>query len=159
MGIFGIRFNKGNQYGIDKKSEWKGAEGLKQDLKSDPLFTKKDIKEIKKHINNGDLGAYMDTMSADMRNALGLKLSGKVDDLSEAQRIAKGVSLEGADLDKVLSYIRNARPETVQAAEQSIQPVADFVIPQNITQRLFTGEVPPSLQETYNRISLPEFAF
>ncbi len=130
MGIFGIRFNKNNSYGIEKKTEWKGAEGLKQDLKSDPLFTKKDIKEIKQHINNGDLGAYMDTLSADMRNALGLKLSGRVDDLNEAQRIAKGVPLEGADLDKVLSYIQNAK-EAPANAEAALATPLEYMNGQN----------------------------
>lgn len=142
---YGIRF--GNLF---RKGEWKAIkkELQKLDAKNDNFeLTKADYKEIKAHIKAGDLGAYMDKISDDMRNALGLSLKGKVDDLDEAQRIAKGVKLENADLDKVLKYISNAQ-ETPKNNELAIQTMntslagKDAVITSNERFNFYTQTKP-----------------
>ena len=76
-----IGFNN-NDYGITRQEfkQFKKEMQLK-DLQNDKIeLTKQDYKEIKKHIKNGDLGKYLDNVSEEMRNAMGLSLKGKVDD-------------------------------------------------------------------------------
>ena len=104
---YGIRF--GNLF---KKSEWKAVKKELQrlDEKNDNFeFTKADYKEIKAHIKAGDLGAYMDKLSDDMRSALGLSLTKKVDgseDMLSMLKIVSDVNLAGADKTKVIKYIQ-----------------------------------------------------
>ena len=106
---YGIRF--GNLF---KKSEWKAVKKELQrlDEKKDNFeFTKADYKEIKAHIKAGDLGAYMDKLSDDMRSALGLSLTKKVDgseDMLSMLKIVSDVNLAGADKTKVIKYIQKA---------------------------------------------------
>lgn len=76
----GIGFNS-NDYGITRKEfkQFKNEMQLK-DLQNDKIeLTKQDYKEVKEHIKNGDLGKYLDNVSEEMRNAMGLSLKGKVD--------------------------------------------------------------------------------
>ncbi len=105
-----MNFDINNNYGITKP-EWKAfKKELKKLDKQDDSFklTKADYKEMEAHIEAGDFGVYMEQKSAEIKHAMGLALNGKVDDLAEAQRIAKGVELHDADLDKVLGYIESA---------------------------------------------------
>ena len=112
MGLFGIgkKFNN-NAYGIDKKTEWKGENGLKEELKKTGLFTKKDLKEIKKAIKSDQLSSYMDTMGIEMQNALGLSLSSKVDlttkQLEELREMGHFTTAEATpeDITAAISYL------------------------------------------------------
>lgn len=119
---FGIN---GNDYGIDRK-EWKQ---LKKELKTEAKqgnidLTRTDIKDIKKAIKTGDLGAHLDQVGKDMQGVLGLHLTSKVDgteaianaqEVAEITAIVDNVKLEnGVDTEKVLQYIRNANISRVQ---------------------------------------------
>lgn len=84
LGI-GKKFNN-NVYGLDKKTDWQGENGLKKALKEDPLFSKKDIRHIKKAITNGTLEAEMNKMGTEMREAFGLKLQ-NIDHNKDMSRI------------------------------------------------------------------------
>ena len=130
----GIGFN-GNDYGITRK-EWKAfKKELKSIDKKDDSFelTKADYKEIKAHIKTGDLGAYMDTKSAEIRNAMGLSLSGKVDsteDIKGAQAIVNNVDFaptpdgKPTDKAKVMQYISLAN--TPRIAESFKEGATNF---------------------------------
>lgn len=133
----GINFD--NDYGITRK-EWKS---LKKEIKAEAKqneqidFKRSDIKEIKKAIKSGNLGDYLDKLAADnkldMLNAMGLKLTGKVDgteDIEGAKRILEQVQLgptsDGKPVDKakVLQYILSAN--TKQIAEGFQQGASNF---------------------------------
>ena len=147
MGLFGIgkKFNN-NSYGIDKKTEWKGENGIKEELKKTGLFTKRDIKEIKKAIKNDQLSAYMDNMSIEMQNALGLSLSKRIgvdrdenlaelaefrnlnvsdvpkEDVAAALKVLEQVNVAGADKSIVKAHIYAAlHPETAENVETSLR--------------------------------------
>lgn len=117
-----------NDYGITRKEfrEFK-REMKKLDRESDAIeLTRKDYKEIKAHIKNGDLGAYMENVGEEMRAAMGLKLSNKVDigkEIAASLRILHDVNLgktpDGKDVDvaKVSEFIKAADASRI---EQSI---------------------------------------
>ena len=128
MGLFGIgkKFNN-NSYGIDKKSEWKGENGIKDELKNNPLFSGK-LSEIKSAIKHDKLGAEMDNMSKDMQNALGLSLLGKVDGaetIEEAKKTLAQIKLSAGpdgklpDKAKVLQYIIAADAARIEKNQTS----------------------------------------
>lgn len=71
--IFGQRFDKNNIYGIDKK-EYKE---LKKELKQQNVDFKKS--EFKEAVNNGNLSTYLDNVGVEMKTAMGLYLTPKVD--------------------------------------------------------------------------------
>ncbi len=108
----GINF-KSNIYGITRK-EWKAfKKELKAADKANDNFdlSRTDYKDMKVAIKNGDLGAYLDKASDDLKLAMGLSLTGKVDGteyLTQASNIAKVTDIKNADKAKVIEYIQKA---------------------------------------------------
>ena len=146
---YGIRF--GNLF---HKSEWKAIKTKLEQLdKNNDNFalTKADYTKIKESIKTGNLGAYMDSLGDEMKNALGLALKGKVDDLDAAQRLTRGIKLENADLDKVLKYIANAK-DTPKNTEVALETMADNLVGNTL---LKTGNVKV---DGYTKILAPIFA-
>ncbi len=76
--IFSSKLDKSNIYGIDKK-EYKE---IKADLKRQNIKFKKS--ELKAAINNRNLEAYLENVGTEMKNALGLSLTPKLN-LTEDQ--------------------------------------------------------------------------
>ena len=114
----GINFNS-NNYGITRR-EWKDfKKELKATDKANDNFklTKSDYKDIKVAIKNGDLGAYLDKASDDLKVAMGLSLTGKVDgteNLTLASNIVNVTDIKNADKAKVVDYIRKANFNRVE---------------------------------------------
>ena len=114
----GINFNS-NNYGITRR-EWKDfKKELKAADKANDNFklTKSDYKDMKVAIKNGDLGAYLDKASDDLKLAMGLSLTGKVDgteDLAQASNIANVTDIKNADKAKVVDYIQKANYKRVK---------------------------------------------
>lgn len=129
-----IRKFDSNKYGVTKEEFKEFKREMKQLDKLDDSFkmTGKDYKEIKTHIKKGDLGAYMANIGEEMRTAMGLTLSGKVDsaiELEESKKLAKTTSLkEDADLEKVLGFIQIANyqriADNVQDSKNKIEDLA-----------------------------------
>lgn len=125
MGLFGIDGFNNNSYGVNKQ-EWKQ---IKQELKSynkdaDPTndISNKDIKEIKKAIKSGNLEAYLDKCSDDMKSALGLSLTGAVDKAGFAESVDLASMISKANPEKVKAHLKadymNGTPESVEAEYQ-----------------------------------------
>ena len=119
----GINFNS-NNYGITK-NEWKAIkkELKAADKKNDNFeLTKTDYKAIETAIAKGDLAAYLDKAGDDLKLAMGLALTGKVDGTENLEETKAIVSNLDADCDKnkVLNYIIQANktktPENVETA-------------------------------------------
>ena len=114
----GINFNS-NNYGITRR-EWKDfKKELKAIDKANDNFklTKSDYKDMKVAIKNGDLGAYLDKASDDLKVAMGLSLTGKVDgteNLTLASNIVNVTDIKNADKAKVVDYIRKANFNRVE---------------------------------------------
>lgn len=114
----GINFNS-NNYGITRR-EWKDfKKELKATDKANDNFklTKSDYKDMKVAIKNGDLGAYLDKASDDLKVAMGLSLTGKVDgteNLTLASNIVNVTDIKNADKAKVVDYIRKANFNRVE---------------------------------------------
>jgi hypothetical protein len=120
----GISFNN-NDYGITRKEWHTIKKELKAaDKKNDNFeLSKADYKELKTSIKNGDLGAYLDKQGAELREALGLSLKGKVDgteDLTGAKGIVNDVNFavrpDGKQVDKakVIQYIQTANAKRIE---------------------------------------------
>lgn len=108
----GVNFNS-NNYGITKQ-EWKS---FKKEMKAADKandnyeLSRSDYKEMKVAIKNGDLGAYLDKASDDLKLAMGLSLTGKVDgteDLAQATNLVNVTDIKNADKAKVIDYIKRA---------------------------------------------------
>lgn len=114
----GINFNS-NNYGITRR-EWKDfKKELKATDKANDNFklTKSDYKDMKVAIKNGDLGAYLDKASDDLKVAMGLSLTGKVDgteNLTLASNIVNVTDIKNADKAKVVDYIQKANFNRVE---------------------------------------------
>lgn len=114
----GINFNS-NNYGITRR-EWKDfKKELKAADKANDNFklTKSDYKDMKVAIKNGDLGAYLDKASDDLKLAMGLSLTGKVDgteNLTLASNIVNVTDIKNADKAKVVDYIQKANFNRVE---------------------------------------------
>ena len=114
----GINFNS-NNYGITRR-EWKDfKKELKATDKANDNFklTKSDYKDMKVAIKNGDLGAYLPKASDDLKVAMGLSLTGKVDgteNLTLASNIVNVTDIKNADKAKVVDYIRKANFNRVE---------------------------------------------
>ena len=80
-------------------------------------LTKSDYKDMKVAIKNGDLGAYLDKASDDLKLAMGLSLTGKVDgteNLTLASNIVNVTDIKNADKAKVVDYIQKANFNRVE---------------------------------------------
>ena len=114
----GINFNS-NNYGITRR-EWKDfKKELKAADKANDNFklTKSDYKDMKVAIKNGDLGAYLDKASDDLKLAMGLSLTGKVDgteNLTLASNIVNVTDIKNANKAKVVDYIQKANFNRVE---------------------------------------------
>lgn len=114
----GINFNS-NNYGITRR-EWKDfKKELKAIDKANDNFklTKSDYKDMKVAIKNGDLGAYLDKASDELKVAMGLSLTGKVDgteNLTLASNIVNVTDIKNADKAKVVDYIQKANFNRVE---------------------------------------------
>ena len=124
-----------NDYGINRQ-EWRQFKrDLKSEVKNGNIDLKtKDVNNLKKAIETGNLGAHLDQIGEDMKGILGLHLTGKVDGtegvekaqtVAEITEILNNVKLEkGVDTDKVLQYIRNANILRIQG--QTHKTIADI---------------------------------
>lgn len=124
-----------NDYGINRQ-EWRQFKrDLKSEVKNGNIDLKtKDVNNLKKAIETGNLGAHLDQIGEDMKGILGLHLTGKVDGTegvekaqteAEITEILKNVKLEkGVDTDKVLQYIKNANISRIQ--DQTNKTIANI---------------------------------
>jgi hypothetical protein len=143
----GINFSK-NDYGITRQ-EWRA---IKKDLKNaDKLndnfkLTNADYKEMKASIKSGDLSAYLDRQGADLKQAMGLSLTGRVDgteDLQGATNIVNDVDFairpDGKQTDKakVIQYIKNANVVRIaQGVDQSCANIEETGVKGHLTGSL-----------------------
>ena len=132
----GISFNN-NDYGITRK-EWRAIKKeLKSADKADDSFklSKSDYKDMKASIKAGNLGDYLDKYGANIRNAMGLSLTSKVDgteDVKAAQQIVNDVNLPNTDKAKVVQYIQMANYAQVkEGAEVAFKEVGDTMTKSN----------------------------
>ncbi|MBR6723457.1 hypothetical protein IKL64_08375 [bacterium] len=120
----GINFN-GNSYGINKQEFKAFKQELKKADKANDNFdlSKADYKEIEAAIVKGDLSAYLDRAGAELKVAMGIALTGKVDgteDLDAARQIVNNAEFDvrpdgkPTDKAKVIQYIINANPQRVE---------------------------------------------
>lgn len=128
----GISFNN-NDYGITRK-EWRAIKKeLKAADKADDSFklSRSDYKDMKASIEAGNLGDYLDKYGTNIRNAMGLSLTGKVDgteDVKAAQQIVNDVELPNTDKAKVVRYIQMANYAQVkEGAEVAFKEVENTV--------------------------------
>lgn len=126
----GISFNN-NDYGITRK-EWHAIKKeLKAADKADDSFklSRSDYKDMKASIKAGNLGDYLDKYGTNIRNAMGLSLTGKVDgteDVKAAQQIVNDVKLPKTDKAKVVRYIQMANYAQVkEGAEVAFKEVGN----------------------------------
>ncbi len=128
----GISFNN-NDYGITRK-EWHAIKKeLKAADKADDSFklSRSDYKDMKASIKAGNLGDYLDKYGTNIRNAMGLSLTGKVDgteDIKAAQQIVNDVTFGEVktDKEKVLRYIKVANFERQEKdLTENYAPAAD----------------------------------
>ena len=127
-----------NDYGITRK-EWRA---IKKDLKSadkaDNSFqlSKADYKDMKASIKAGNLGDYLDKYGTNIRNAMGLSLTGKVDgteDIKALQQVVNDIEFEpNTDKAKVISYIKMANySQIAKGAEIAFKDVGDTMTKSN----------------------------
>lgn len=126
----GISFNN-NDYGITRK-EWRAIKKeLKAADKADDSFklSRSDYKDMKASIKAGNLCDYLDKYGTNIRNAMGLSLTGKVDgteDVKAAQQIVNDVELPKTDKAKVVRYIQMANYAQVkEGAEVAFKEVGN----------------------------------
>ncbi len=96
----------GNNYDLTRKELRKARKEIQENLGLSKSEAKAQMKEVKNHIKMGDLGEYLDKLGDDMKGAMGLHLTPKMEKVSPK-----------ADIDELIQDVKSLDIATVDRKE------------------------------------------
>ena len=96
----------GNNYDLTRRELRQTRKEIQKDLGLTKSEAKAQIKEVKNHIKTGDLGEYLNQLGDDMKGAIGLHLTTKMEKLTPK-----------ADIDELIQDVKSLDISSVNRKE------------------------------------------